>query len=305
MMKRLLLAGTVMAGMTAAGQGADLSVAPTFTPPPAAVHSNISGYVDIYFGLGTVTWFDGSGSYDDDLGIVGGVGRANLWFSDSVALQVDVIGEYAIHDFDFGEEHAYSSFGVGGHLAWRDPNRFAVGIMGSLGKDNGQEQSAFGIIALEGQYHYNNFTFYGQVGIGGSFAGHRSNDDYDADIWYIAGEARYFPMPNLMIAGHLAYDNLELECGGGCDGEGWRWGAQVEYQPQNYPVAGFLRYQGSSFETCGSCGYDFPEHVVLLGGKFMLGRDSLQDINMYGSTFRDYNPVYGDHTYRTWGIVTD
>ena len=292
--RRALLAGSMLAGFSMAAGAADFSAAPVYNPPAQQANNTVSGYVDVYVGFGEAdpSW-DCDGACDYDQTVIGGAGRANIWLTPAVALQIDAWGDST--SFDFGPaEASYTSFGIGGHLAWRDPSRYAMGGMLTVG-DVGL--SRWATLAAEGQMYFGNITLYGQLGYLSAFSG-VFDWSYDASAWYLMGEVRYFPMPNLMVAGHLGYDDFDF---GGCSSclDGWRWGIEAEYQPAGWPVAGFIAYQGSSHDFDG---YDWDEHVFLIGGKVLLGQPDLQSITHNGATFVDYNPAYGEHRIRGIGL---
>ena len=68
-----------------------------------------------------------------------------------------------------------------------------------------------------------------------------------------------------------------------------------------WPVAGFLRYQGSSVDDFD--GLDSNEWAFLIGGKILLGPNDLLDNDRNHATFVDNNPLYGDHRSRVFGSV--
>ena len=300
-LSRILLAGTFLAGISAPGLAADLGQAPVESAPVASmVPQGISGYVDLYGGLGIIDFDFEGGEYD--LGLIGGAGRANIWLSPAVALQLDAWGDSTAYSLD-GEDFdiSYTAFGIGGHLAWRDPNRYAFGGLVSFGD---AAVTRWGNIGAEGQVYFGNFTLYGQAGYTFSIAGQLAEvaEVADIDAWYVVGEGRFFPMPNFMLAGHLGYDDFSCNgCGG--DFSAVRWGLDAEFQPGGWPVAGFLSYQGGNFDFSNTGGADIDEHVFLAGVKVLLGQDSLQENNNYGATFADHNPVYGKWNLRTIGLL--
>jgi len=291
MLTRMLLASTFLVGISAPALSADpvQAIAPL---APASDMQGVSGYVDLYAGIGTI---DFGGPVNYDLVPIGGAGRANIWFSPTFALQLDAWGEGVSWDLPGNNSASYNSFGIGGHLAWRDPNSFAFGGLASVG------DAAFGRwgnVGLEGQAYFGNFTLYGQAGYTFDISGNSGPGGSGFDVWYVIGEGRYFPMPNLMLAGHIGYD--DFSCSGCGDASAIRWGADVEFQPGGSPVAGFLSYQGASLDTGG--GPDIDEHVFLAGVKVLMGQDSLQANNNYGATFADHNPVYGKWNLRFLGL---
>lgn len=294
MFSRILFSSTIIAGLAAPALAADFGGPAAFEPTQLASHGNVSGYVDVYFGFGSID-FD-TGDYDQS--VIGGAGRANIWLSPTVALQIDAWGDGANIE-ENSNSTSYSSFGIGGHLAWRDPSSYALGGMVTVGD---AAFSRWATIAAEAQGYFGNLTLYGQLGYVNAIDGPLESE-YDTSVWYLMGEARYFPMPNLMVAGHLGFENFDTTNCNSCEEmDGWRWGADIEFQPNGWPVAGFLAYQGSSREFEG---VDWDEHVFLIGGKVLLGVDTLQGNNNNGATFVDYNPIYGDHRLRALPFIVD
>jgi hypothetical protein len=254
-------ASTGMVVTVAPATAADPVKVSVFSPQP------VSGYVEAFGSIGYAQDnYKESGSF----GQVGGAGRLNYWMSPTKALQVDAYGSGAGKDGD-----GASAFGLAAHWAKRDPNRMAIGLMGSVGTLYGD---FYGTLAIQGQHYSGPWTFYGQAGL--IHALNYSSGTYP----YLAFQARYFTNPNTVITGDFSISDW-----------GGPWygtlGLGIEHRAMGTPFSFFARAQGSRY-TSGS--YEATTGQVLVGAKLWVNQDTLMSNDRNGATFLDLNPLYGE-----------
>src|SRR5262249_21953143 len=87
-------AAAALAGVTLAQANAADTVKPIAIPKVVApAPSPVSGYVDIYGGWGWNHALDDGDTENDNFGVFGGNGAANLWLSPNTSVQLDVNAE--------------------------------------------------------------------------------------------------------------------------------------------------------------------------------------------------------------------
>lgn len=265
----LAVASTSSLGMMGAAPALAADVTPVVVPP-APVRSAVSGYVELYGLFGRLSGDEGS----DDYGGFGGAGRLNWWLSPNLALQLDAYGESR-------DSSSYTTFGIAGHLAMRDPRLYALGLMASTGT---ADSAPWSTLALEGQYYVNNLTLYGQVG-----ATHSTSWGLGT-YWYGFLQARYFVNPNFVLLADATFAKLsgsKLSS----DPQLVKVGVQAEFRPASWPLSLFARLQHAHNTNIGSSSIN--ETTVYAGIKLYAAQPSLLSNDRDGATFLDANPVYG------------
>lgn len=275
-MKKILLAGTALAALTAGGaQAADIlrpAPAPVVVAQPAIV-----GDLSLYGG-----WFHYSNNSPESFSgsIIGGVGRASMWLAPGLSVQFDLNAENVFAHTD-GVSSNYSVVNLAGHLSWRNPAHL-LGLFVSYGY-NGFWGDRFASVGAEGMLFLGNIHLYAQGG--GSFDTTSSPNN----SWYIHGEGRYFFNPNLMFAANVGYvgqnefsTHINII----------RWGLDLEWKHATTPFGAFLSYRGTH-EREPSESETQNTHAILAGIKLHFNNSSLQWASQNGATLRDFNPETG------------
>lgn len=296
-MKKMISAAILAAATFAPALAADM---PAKAPAAAAsMTSPLSAEIGVYFGE-TSSRLDSSGTiFKDHPTLYGGMARANWWFAPSFSLQGDLEGERANRFKSFGEgEHRKGAL-YGGHLAWRDPQRGAIGGFGGVVDSNDMifigvkdfHESFFG---AEGQLYLGNFTLYGQAGGMERISGvEEAEPDH---LWFARGVGRYFVTPNDRLQAEFAFARGKaFGCSVGCsDIKLPMWGASFEHRFDNSPLAIFVQYSGFryssrfDFESDGDSFHEHQaatEHIVMGGVKLYFGEGTLLANDRSGTTF--------------------
>jgi hypothetical protein len=301
-MKKLLLASAafVICALPMSAQSADmpLKASPVMAVPEA------TGYVEVYGGwASTRNNADGAGVISStDVGftetfagserdsikgsVLGGAARGNYWATPTVSMQLDVQAEGTSYNFSNCNSSSSCTgssldYLIGGHLNWRDSSRGLLGAFAGIGDNNGVRHAVFG---AEGQYYWNNVTFYLQGGydttlhstfapqtmfFDGSFPapGFIGPFSADMDAWFIRGTGRYYVTPNLRIeaTGMYAGCGVDLpssscsfpDCAFNSSFNTLLWEAKAEWKMDNSPFAFFFKYRGSQTD------YNLNANLVL------------------------------------------
>ena len=234
-MKKLLLAGSVLAGFAAAPAMAADTVKPFVAPAPVAVLPATLGpqaWVDVAGGTltetgssGTITVAHVSGAANVPIG----GGPFNVEFEGNAGL-LSASGETVPLDYGmvhvFWRNHAFALGGFGGVEA--------LGIVGS-----GARIDTFG---AEAQAYHNKVSFYGQVaGFNVVESGPSENG------WWARGGIQFFLTDNFMLEG----DVRDISVGGE---NAWLYAATAEFRPMMWNASFFGTYRslpesGTSINT--------------------------------------------------------
>lgn len=256
-----LLAGISLIALASPAFAADA----IYMDAPVEVRDPFSGHIEGYVGG---IRFSGDGD-SEDAWIFGGAARANYAFTSHWNIQGDLFGESTRFD-DFNFDH----LGAGAHLFWRDPNRFALGVFGSVTSIGSFEDIKEYLIGPEGQVYFGNLTLYGQAYYGqiDGFGGD------SVDIWGGRGVARYFLHDNFKLEGEVGFRTYS---GFGDDVDVWTFAAQADYRFADSPFSVFGRYQ---FDTLSGDIPDLDTHKFLVGFRGTFGAKTLMEEDRYGAT---------------------
>src|SRR5215813_8064988 len=105
--------------LTSVGQAADMQP----VKAPGAV-DQATGYVEVYTGWARTTTDFGDGSERFNGWALGGAGRGNYWVSPGMSVQVDAQAEGTSYDDHEGGHFSKSSYLVGSHWSWRNPQQY-------------------------------------------------------------------------------------------------------------------------------------------------------------------------------------
>lgn len=215
------------------------------------------------------TWFDEDGFSDEYPSILGS-GRVNLPYSDTVNIQLDVVGRASMDQF-FGNKAGH--FGIGGHINHRD-DQGLLGVFAGVGRVENFFASPVFVAGIDGQYYCNQWTLLGQLGYLDSDDGGLLNN---AGFVQLGGN--YYASKVLKLAGSLAYISGDAF---GDNAEQWGWTLGVHYWfGKSIPVSGFVEYRGRTVDVDG---FDFDENAVNFGVTFHFGGDGFQDADRNGAS---------------------
>ena len=276
-----------MLGTATFAQAADLpdEYAPTQAAAPDMYQT--SGILGVY---GAFTTADGDG-YDADGWLLGGEALVNIWLTPSFAAQFDIVGEVGKLSEDSGgssNTEGRHNVTAGGHLAWRNPEMYALGIFGGVTEGTilnevGEESRYF--LGVEGQYYLNNITLYGQAG----FSDIISGDDNHAemtDAWFARAIGRWFVTPNDKVEGEFGYYHSEdIVTGGQGPVTNYNWGALYEHRFAGTMFSAYAEYDGHSRDDDSHSDSGLTEHIFMIGGRIHLQQPDLLTADRYGATF--------------------
>ncbi len=282
----------------AAAQAADLPIMPTkalpvFEPPPP-----LSGYLELYTGGAWNNESEPGGSENSRAWVLGGSGRVNYWWSQTISLQFDAQADGANYTGQSSGPSRFSaqSFLIGGHASWRNDAWLLGAFVG--GGDASPDELApgnvrHGIAGGEGQLYWNAFTFYGQGGYDGTIGSLNSGPGTIDNIhaWFLRGTARYYINPNLRLEGTVLYDTGAHDFTAGVapvNFTEWLWRAKIEYKFDGSPFAVLAAYQGTNLAFAGESVFD---HRVLAGMRIYFGDRTLRANDIAGATLDIIEPI--------------
>ena len=162
-------------------------------------------------------------------------------------MQLDAGGESTpdydyIDDLSSDGEH-YASVYLGGHLNFREVDRYLLGGFVGWGQSFAEDDdvSNFVTAGAEMQYYMNNITLYGQLGF---VAGDNESEDTFEEGIFGRGVARFFMNPNTKFQAEVPVLSGDAD---GDNGEVIGWGVEVEHQVSTWSdsgVSGYLAYSG-------------------------------------------------------------
>jgi hypothetical protein len=283
-----------------AAHGADLSVkAPVAEPIPA-----LSGYLELYTGGAWNHETEFTGPEDTRAWVLGGAGRINYWWSPHATLQFDVQGDGANYRGFGVAPFSAHSYLIAAHASWRNQQGL-IGVFGGAGDVSPDEiyGTAYrhGLIGVEGQLYWNQFTFYGQAGydssIGALSTGPGTVDTVWA--WFVRGTGRYYINPNLRLEGTVQYSSGSHDftvAATNVDFNTLLWRGKIEYKFDASPFAVFAAYQGTrtSFpDTPSPIGGNerVHDHRVLAGLRIYFGDRTLRANDISGATLDIIEPL--------------
>ena len=270
-MKKYALAVLAAAALSAPAFAADI---PVKAPPM----QEISGHIGIYAGGADSDWWGTS------VGVFGGEGRVNYWWSPGFSVQTDVETEFTTAYNDNGRWHG----AIGTHWTMRDRNSYAIGLFTSIVGANEAGHRAtnvFGVVGGEAQWYSGPITLYAQ---GGYIWNNDAPSPFSVDnATFVRVVGRYFFTPN---------DKLQAEgsWGWGQDGFGIdktmnAWGVSYQHKFMNMPISVGVEYTGWQMESnCGTA----REHMILGKLTYHLGERTLLDADRNGATLDQPRGIY-------------
>ena len=279
----MLLAGAAF-GLAGAAQAADVPIAavPSYKAPVATIPP-ISGYIGLYGGWERDRQPDGFDT--SNIGVFGGEGRVNVWFNSAWSGQLDVEAEGTGHFKNREDGRLYGL--IGGHLTYRNPQTWAMGLFGGIVDDNqthGFGTNIHGLIGYESQYYLGNFTLYTQSGYLGVIDSNKNSaNEYQNRLLFSRLVARYFVTPTTKLQAEIGYGSGSYHHASRDKDSILNWGALIETQFSG-PWSGFLEYAGSATHNKFEGGRE-REDLFLAGLKLYFNQQTLQSNNNTGATF--------------------
>jgi hypothetical protein len=237
---------------------------------------------DVSLGYG-YSWmgFDDFGPFDDDLDYpaIFGQGRVNLPYSDTVNVQLDVLGRASMDDSIFSGKSATADFShvvLGGHINYRD-DQGMLGVFAGAGRVYEFLGAPVFMAGIEGQYFCNQWTLSAQVGYLDS-----QESFLLSNAGFIQGGAAYYASKKLKLTGSLAYIDGEFNFYTDSDVQEWAWTLGAHYWfGGSVPVSGFIEYRGRSVDIES---FNMDENTVNAGLTFHFGGDGFQDADRNGAS---------------------
>lgn len=258
----------------------------------------VSGYVEKWTGYSFVSGAENNTNPVRDGYFASGTsGRLSLPLGSNLSMQMDAGIEYTENSFKSDNNDVFQHSGyVGAHLAYRDPNSFALGAFGSFGTGYANEtRHDFYALGGEAQIYLNDITLYVQAGyLDGNDTtqpGRHTNAFHDAI--FVRGVARWFLTPNSRLQGEFAYASGHQDRFTVHDMDIMEWGVRYDTMIAGLPLVGdtnvFVGYRGARFDNdgCGNGCDDgrYTDHTIMVGATYAFGGNTMQEFDRVGATF--------------------
>lgn len=197
----------------------------------------------------------------------------NTWLSSNFATQFDLNARFTGgQEFEPGVVSYGESFSGGVHVAYRDPEKFALGVFGAAQKAGYHTEfgdgfaPGIGLVGVEGQAYVDDLTIYLQAGVaqgdrvdigGGAFY-----RDY-GQFKFVRGVLRYFLNDNLKLSAEASY----------AEGEIGYYAFQGDYVGTEVPVSIATIKLGVDWRPDGSDASFFAAYEASLNSQSISGVD--------------------------------
>ncbi|HEY0650283.1 outer membrane beta-barrel protein [Phenylobacterium sp.] len=152
-------------------------------------------------------------------------------------------------------------------------------VGGFAGAETSDDITVWGV-GLEGQANINGQTsLYGQAGYG------NVDDLFDADIWAVRGEVRYFATENFRLTGSLGYATLDAS--GVSNVDTWNAGVEAEYQFADTPFSVVAGYDHADSDDLSA-----NADTVRIGFRYTFG-GTLKDRDQSGASLGSASKLFG------------
>ena len=245
----------------------------------AQVAEQLRGLLTIQGGVMDYETSDGDDSND---GILAGNASVVLPFGDFWSAQIDILGENVLTDGDDNDQYE-SMAAVGGHLSWHMGDSGLIGILAGYGFGSPTDEETWrgGIVGIEGQAYFNQFTLYGQAALLG--IGEDDEDEgFDDSAFLLRAVARYFVHEDFKLEGEVAYIRGDNVIDDDDNGKGWEWGAMAQMRLFDLPVYGSLAYRAGDWDATTE-GDDAKTQSIMVGLTFLFGSQSLMENDRAGA----------------------
>lgn len=298
MLKKFGLVALATVSAAAAANAADIApvvVPPTVVVVPVTPAGGLvtAGYVGVWGGYR----FRASNEGDDDPSshlAYGANAAISIPFAGSLSIQVETRYE------GYRDPETYApqgAFLAGGHLSFRNPDRFLIGAFGAaarslpgvLNQDTADATTGWGyIVGGEAQVYLGRATLYAQAGYGNIATDDDGGPEGFIRGWFASIEGRYFVTDNFMVAAHYGFGYTPCFIDGTCAP------AEDAGIIHNAGVAATLRIGQSP--TAITAGYEFgryyatedddagTEHTFRIGLTIPFGAGTVFDNDRRGAT---------------------
>lgn len=222
-------------------------------------------------------------------------------FTPVLGMQGDVRLNFESLDDD-GETLDITSIDGALHGFYRESERFLLGGLVQLGQDEFSSNYYSAklnrtAVGAEAQAFFDQLTVYGQLGLqtlGPDYVG-----ALDLDGWFITGEVRYFLTPDFKIEAHAGRSELSYSDVLSLQFETVNAGIGAEYKLADLPLSIFAQYDYTT-SSLTLLDASIDSHRVLVGLKFNMGKETLQDRDRNGASLKplDFGPtnsLFGDY----------
>ena len=278
-------------------------------PMPAYATPLFDAYFNVAAGYGWNS-FDVTGapiSIDNNGLAVRGRATFEAAVTDRLGAQVDGVLGYDANALSSGGtsiDDPTTTATLASHFFWRDPN---VGLIGAIGQYTHQttrlDESVFGLdidgdnyfAGLEGQYFLNNVTLYAQAAYHSKTLG-IEGEAIDGDGFTLAGQARYFVMPDWSVTAKGSYDTVDYDVpvsSATLKESNWSVGLRSDYRFAATPVSifGELTYGENTFKVTGigSASITEKDTRAMVGIQYNLGTRTLQERDRAGGSLDPFD----------------
>jgi len=239
--------------------------------------------------IGGTQWHEEFVSTEDVSGYyVQGLLSGAYNFTPVLGVQGDVLVHYENLDED-GVTAEVGSIDGALHGFYRDSERFLLGGFVQLGQDEFSSDLSDntvqrGAVGVEGQAFFDQVTVYGQLGL--QTLNTDVTPDFDFDGWFITGEVRNFLTPDLKIEAHASRSELSYSDGLTLQYETVNAGIGAEYKFADMPLSISAKYDYTTSSLAFFDDASIDSHRVLVGLKFNMGEETLQDRDRHGVSLK-------------------
>jgi len=229
---------------------------------------------------------------------LGGDFRLDIPLNDGFGIQFDFQGEEILKEGENTSEDYDRGYLGGIHVNYRDPESYLFGVFAAAGRvdtvDEDSGQARYHMAGVEGQYYMDNWTFYGQGGVGDLSDG-SDQTDWMGDNWFARGAIKYYFNDGL---GKLQGDVLFMNGEGSTEFDVWALGIEAEHHLADYSngfITGFARFEQYYVEEDTGGGPDNGEtQVIKIGIRMNLGYPNPMMRDRYGTAvdFADMSRVH-------------
>ena len=267
-MRKVLLTSASIVALTSSAFATNL----TYYPPQQGsafygAAPTVQAHVDLY---GGVIFFGGKGSNDNG-GVFGGAGRANVPIRDGWNVQIDAQA-MALLVHDGSATYSYpTEFSGYAHLYKLTPGSHALGIFGGASWLPGPQVYTAGV---EGQMYWQQFTLYGQASVSSL-----SVEDLSGHAFQLRGQGQWFANENTAVMGDVIWTSLDLDGSANV----LTLAGTVMHRFQNTPIAGFGKVR---WDQISAGGYSETATTLVAGVRVIVDqpggtlRTSLQGVPM-------------------------
>ena len=277
-MKKLLLAGVVLAGFAAPQAMAADAVRPAVAPAPAPI-------VVAPAKPGPQAWFGADYAWDHGSASGGGSIHGNTTSVSGAANLPIAGGPFNLEIEGRGSETTFSGLSTSlsvsqadGHVFWR-AQHLAIG--GFFGFDNNVAVS-FRPVGAEAQVYLNKLSLYGQVA-SLSIQGLSTHNS-----WWTRGGVQLFLSPNLMLGADARWVTVGSS---GPTVNGFLWGVNAEWRPTAAAWSVYGAYYSQKF-TANGIGGNVSGNRALVGFRIHVGNGSLQQQYTTGASMNVLPALY-------------